>query len=205
MYLLQKGADPTCRSCFGTKAIDRARDQGHDDVVRLLEQAEERRAADPQAELFPEWRYPSTGHPSKPEMMAGLLSAVETRRVRPNQNPPGVFSCAVCKDLDFRRAMEPQDHVVYFLEQSSMESATASGCRGCQFLTDCIATIKNAHGVSVLETAPPDGRENLLILHSTGQGAPLMMQTSDPRSVTGRRIEVYVDKSKQPENLALLE
>lgn len=196
VYLLKSGADPGNRSQFGTAAVDMARGSGHDDVARLLEQAEEQRATDSHTRLFPGWRYTSDDGPTQPQMMAGLLSVVGTRMVRSNQEPAGVIKCAVCKDLDFRRGIAPEDHVVYFLEQSFMESAAAGGCRGCQFVTDCISTIEKELGSSVLERAPPGVPANLLVLHSIGQGAPLLIQPSDLRSLTRRRIEVYVNKGR---------
>ena len=198
VYLLKRGADPGHRSSFGTSAIGMARGSGHDNVVTLIQQAEDQRKADPRAELFPDWRYAGGGdQPSQADLMAGLLSVVETRRIRHNQELAGALRCEICKDLDFRRGMAPEEHVVYFMARGSMASGASRGCNGCQFILDCISTIQEAYGPSVLEREPSDGAGSPVVLHSTGDGAPLLIQTSDLRSTSGKRIEVYVDKGTQ--------
>jgi ankyrin repeat protein len=147
IYMLQRGADPRQRSNANITSLDMAILGKHDDVLKLLQDAEQQRAANPNAELFPQWKYSSESSSiNQAENMATILSVNATRRIYANQEPPGIFSCNVCKDLDFRRTMPRDAEVVFFISAALMESAAATGCRGCQFLSDCSAQAIKAYG-----------------------------------------------------------
>jgi hypothetical protein len=193
VYLLQRGADPRQRSNLNTTAFDMAIHSGHGDIVELLQDAERQRAADPNAELFPEWKNCNESSPSREaESMAGLMSAQAKWTIHANQEPAGVFSCNVCKGLDFRRGMPRDAEVVYFISIAQMSFSASRGCRGCRFLSDCLTQIKNVYGEGLWGNQPTAD----LILQSMALGGSLLLSADRFISASSRRIEIYVKKSK---------
>ena len=193
VFLLRRGADLQQWSNLNTTTFDMAVIGGHDDVIQLLKDAERQRAAGSNAKLFPEWEYSNKFSPSREaKLNADVMSMRATRRIHPNQEPAGVFRCHVCKDLDFRRGMPWDAEVVYFMSLSSMSASASSGCRGCQFLSDCLTQIKNVYG----EGLWGNQRMENLTLHSMALGGPLLLHAADIFSKSSRRIEIYVKEGK---------
>jgi hypothetical protein len=124
--------------------------------------------------------------------MAGIMSLQATRTIHTNQEPAGVFSCGVCKDLDFRRGMPRDAEVVYFMSIAPMSSSASRGCRGCQFLSDCLTQIKNVYGEGLWGNQPMTD----LILHSMALGGSLLLSANSFFSKSSRRIEIYVKEGK---------
>jgi ankyrin repeat protein len=207
VFLLRRGANPQQRSNIGAMTLnatvfDMATLGGHDDVVQLLQDAERQRAADPNAELFPEWENTSSNESSpsrQAEFIALSMSVHATRRIHANQEPAGIFSCNVCKGLDFRRGMPRDAELVYFMSIASMSSSASRGCRGCQFLSDCLTQIKNVYGEGLWGNRPMTD----LILHSMALGGPLqlLLYAGDFTSISSMRIEIYVKEGKHDSTL----
>jgi ankyrin repeat protein len=198
VYLLRQGANPRQRIDRETTSFDMAILGGHDDISKLLQDAERQRAANPDAELFPDWKYSRASNEDfasdQAEGMATIMSVNATRRIHANQEPPGIFVCNVCKDLDFRRGMAWEAEVVLFMTVALMHSAASRGCRGCQFLSDCLAQARTAYGEGLWGNGPT----NHFVLHSATHGAPLLLHSyaSIPTSLPSRRIEIYVKEGK---------
>ena len=195
VYLLRRGADPDPHIPRDPNSWA-ATEEGSLEINKLLREAKAQRGLCSASELFPEWQYREEDDPSSTQakLMAGVMSVNATRRIQANQKPAGVFSCRVCHDLDFRRGMPRDAEIVYFMVVEAMESAAAAGCRGCRFLSDCLAQARKAYGAALWDNFSGSG----LVLHSIAQGAPLLfhLKTSDMLSIPSKEIEIYVKEGK---------
>jgi ankyrin repeat protein len=195
VYLLRRGANPRQRCNRNATSLDMAIFGRHDDISKLLQDAERQRAANLDTKLFPNWKYSKEDSASeKAEHMATIMSVNATRRIHANQEPPGVFGCNVCKDLNFRRGIPREAEVVFFMTVALMRSSASRGCHGCQFLSDCLAQVRNTYGEGLWDNDPTSH----VVLHSMAHGAPLLLHsfTSFPKSFPSRRIEIYVKEGK---------
>jgi len=191
VYLLRQGADI---KGFDVEIATRG---GHDGVLELFQEAERQRAAVADAELFPGWENgpkPSDNsfEMEQVEIIANTMSVNASRRIRVNQMPVGLLRCTVCGDLDFRRGMPADAEVVFFMKTAMMGSSASRGCRGCQFLSDCLAQARRAYG----ENPMGNGPITHIVLHSIALGAPLLLHanTGNPYSFPQRRVEIYVEE-----------
>ncbi|KAH6838616.1 hypothetical protein B0I37DRAFT_400223 [Chaetomium sp. MPI-CAGE-AT-0009] len=131
VYMLRRGADPDPYIPQDPNSWA-LQDATLKEGIDLLRTAKRQREFQPNAELFPEWRYKVSNSTSlQAQIMAHAVSINATRPVEANQEPAGVFSCTVCRDLDFRRGMPRNAEVVYYIGMERMHSA-ASHCRGCR-------------------------------------------------------------------------
>jgi hypothetical protein len=195
VYLLRRGANPRQRSNRNTTSLDMAILGRRGDILKLLQDAERQRAANPDAELFPEWKYSNKDSASEQaEVMACAMSVNATRKIHANQEPAGVFACNVCKDLDFRRGMPRDAEVVFIMGLAPMDYAASRGCRGCRFLSDCLAQARIAYDQGLWHNTPTSH----FVLHSMAHGAPLLLHSNgpNPASHPSRRIEIYVKEGK---------
>jgi ankyrin repeat protein len=195
VYLLRRGADPDPHIPRDLNSWA-ATEEGLLEINKLLREAKAQRGLCPASELFPEWRYRDKDDSSSTwaKFMADMMSVNATRRIQANQEPAGVFSCRICHNLDFRRGMPPDAEIVYFTVVEAMESAAAAGCRGCRFLSDCLAQARKAYGAALWNNFSGNG----LVLYSMAQGAPLLfhLNTSNTPSIPSKQIEIYAKEGK---------
>jgi ankyrin repeat protein len=193
VYLLRQGADIQGRD---VQVAGWSRNPG---VLELLQEAERQRAAVPDAELFPGWKDsperfdPSSELSRQAEFFwTPAFSVKATRWIHVNQAPAGSFRCLVCRDLDFRRGMPADAEVAYFIAVELMGTAASGGCRGCRFLSDCLAQARRAYGEGEW------GYDSMthITLHSMALGAPLLLhgRGGDHTSWPSRRVEIYVEE-----------
>lgn len=193
VYLLQCGADyephiPRDPNSWVLK------DESQKAGIEMLRNAERQRQASPDAKLFPDWKFKDTETDTvafQTEAMAVMASLNATRRVHVNQEPPGAFACYKCHDLDFRRGMQPEDEVVYFISLKTLKE-NAAVCNGCRFLTDCLEAVRRGYGETVW--AAMSGQ--YLALYSQAKGAPLLahFHNGNPGLTPSRRIEIFIKR-----------
>lgn len=193
VYMLRRGADPEPHIPQDANSWV-SKDATFNQAIDLLRSAKRQRESQPDAKLFPEWRYRDERGDSasfQARLMAQAVSVNATRRVEANQEPAGVFSCTLCHDLDFRRGMPRDAEVLYYMGVESMQAA-ADRCRGCRFLLDCLAEVRKAYGVKAWAML----RDKFLVLQSAVQGGPLLLHfhNGNPVYTPTRRIEIYVNE-----------
>jgi ankyrin repeat protein len=171
-----------------------AKDPNYQPGLELLRSARSQLQAQPDAKLFPDWQFRDPEWDSscfQAQIMAALASVNATRRIQANQEPAGIFTCQVCHDLDFRRGMNRDAEIVYFIGMRSLES-TASRCNGCHFLIDCLEGVRKGYGERVWAAMSSE----YLALYSAAEGAPLLADFHDGNAglTPSRRIEIYVNE-----------
>jgi ankyrin repeat protein len=197
VYMLRRGADPGPYITRDPSSLAAAEEITLE-INKLLQEAESQRRLRSASELFPRWRYRDeySSSSAQADLMATIISVNATRRIQANQEPAGVFSCRTCHDLAFRRGKPPDAEIVYFMAVGAMKSAAAAGCKGCRFLSDCLAQARKAYGAALWN----DALENSLVLYSMSQGAPLLVHLKDSNtptiSIPSEQIEIFVKEGK---------
>ncbi|KAK2766117.1 hypothetical protein FQN54_007632 [Arachnomyces sp. PD_36] len=192
IFLLRKGANPWQRNSINRTALDMASAGNHSEIVTIIRDASRQLMTNPRAELFPDWKpapeSDSNSASFQTDLAAKLISLYASRKIHANQEPAGIFSCEMCKDLDFRRGMSQDAEVVYFMGILRMRSSGSSGCRGCRFLSDCLDRANEVYGDGIWGNGPLES----IVLHSMALGAPLLMHVGDHTSMSRQRVEIYV-------------